>query len=168
MCGGVQDYQHTKQFSIRLLTNGSARQIDLQQIFYDCEEVWLDEYHFVNKGGAAGGVYLDIQASNFSQGTRNNENRRGVLLSVDNANSHVVYQRPKVVVYSSCSTLQNFELSIETPTGQTVTFDEVNLHFTVLMRKPKEAMVQHRLLLGTMDWPSNHDPAKNYYAPYLK
>lgn len=167
MCGEIQIYQHTKQFSIRLTTNGAVRQIDLQDKFHDCEEIWLDEVHFANVG-ASGAVYLNMIASNFTQGSRNNESRRGTMLSVDALTPHTVYQRPRVILRSSLSTLQNFEISLETPAGAAVTFDEVNLHFTVVMRKPKEAMEQTRLLMGTWDWPSNFDPAKNYYAPYLK
>lgn len=167
MCGEIQIYQHTKQFSLRFTTNGAVRQVDLQDIFHDCEEIWLDEVHFVNLA-ASGTVYLQMNASNFTQGSRNNESRRGSMLSVDTQNPHTVYQRPRVILRSSFSTLQNFEVSLETPAGAAAVFDEVTLHFTVVMRKPKEAMEQTRLLLGTMDWPSNFDPAKNYYAPYLK
>ena len=166
MCGEIQIYQHTKQFSIRLLTNGDERQINFPDIFHDCEEVRLDEALFTNVG-ASGAIYLDMKASHFSQGSRNNESKRGVMLSVDGANPHVVYQRPKVILYSSFATLQNFGLSLLDSAGAPVTFDEVNLHFTVVMRKPKEAMQEVRLLMGTRDWPSNFDPAKNYYAPYL-
>jgi hypothetical protein len=167
MCGEIQTWQHTKQFSIRLITDGSTRQLSIPEIFHDCEEVWLDEALFVAPA-VSGAVYLVMDASNFTQGSRNNENRRGTMISVSALNPHAIYQRPRVVLRSSLATLQNFEIRLEDSTGSPVVFTEVNLHFTVVMRKPKEANEQVRLSMGTQDWPSNFDPAKNYYAPYMK
>ena len=168
MCGEIQNWQHTKQFSLRV-TSGAVQQLSLSDIFHDCEEVWLDEFLITGfNGGASGACYMKVDASNFTQGARNNEQVRGTMLSVDVLNPHVVFQRPRVVLRSSMSTLQTLEFSLFLSDGTPVAFTEANFHFTVVMRKPKEAIAAERLLMGSFDFPSRFDPAKNYYAPYLK
>ncbi len=153
MCGEIQEWQEAKTATVRLTTNGNQT-VSFTHMFDQVEEIRLDEIMVTNfNGGVSGAAYLNLRLNGMHSGEASNERQEGLLILIDAANPHVIYQRPRLIGNANLVHVNSFQLSFDLPSGIAATFTEFCMVLTFVCRKSEDSISQIRRMKARMGPP---------------
>lgn len=151
MCGEIEDWQEAHTVTIRLQGFLGKREIRLNDVFPQCEEIRLDEVFLSNfNGGVATTAYVNFEISGMSSASASNEGQAGLLIAYDPLNPQQLYSRPKRLAKGNTN-LQHFTVSIFLPGGATPNCTEAALMLTVVTRRSASSIAEVRRLRQMMN-----------------
>lgn len=144
MCGEIEEWQERKTVTVRLTQTGKQN-IQFSGSFDQVEEIRLDEIMVTNfNGGVSASAYLNLSLPGLHSGEYSNERQEGILMLIDTANIHTVFQRPRVIGNANLVHVNSLTFSFNMPSGVAATFTELSLVLTFVCRRSEDSISQIR------------------------
>lgn len=151
MCGEIEDWQEAHTVTIRLSGNLGKREIRLNDVFPQCEEIRLDEVFLLGfNGGVATTAYLNFEISGMSSACASNEGQSGLLVAYDPLNPQQLYSRPKRLAKGTTN-LHHFTVSLLLPGGAVPACVEAAFMLTVVTRRSASSIAEVRRMRQMMN-----------------
>lgn len=153
MCGEIFSYQRTETVTIHNASWNKTR-VQLDKLFENVQEVWLDEIQIVGfNGGAAGVGYLRLEAQSLKPAPFNNENQNGLAIAWNPNNPKTVYQRPVVLFRSYGASFQELLVSLVDATGAAISSTDCFMRLTLVVRRSAAEAAEIRAALQSEENP---------------